>query len=91
MRPIILPLVILMALRCGTGNRPTSPGEAKSLSAAQRWLDSQGNDQETAELQANRDGTNWSAFIEYQPPTPGRHTLLRIDAQGKVIEVIPGM
>ena len=79
-----------MALGCGAGNRPITPGEANALTAAQAWLTTQGVDPNSAELQAEAEGNNWSMHVEYLPRTPGGHTLLRIDSDGKVIEVFPG-
>jgi hypothetical protein len=65
-------------------------GEAKALEAAKQWVIEQGEDTASSEFSVSADGKGWLVLIEYQPPTPGRHTFLRIDSQGKVIEAIPG-
>lgn len=33
----------------------------------------------------------WWVFLIHQPETPGGHSLYKISAEGKVIEVLPGM
>jgi hypothetical protein len=71
-------------------NRPLSPGATHALNAARQWLTSQRLDPASYEFTVDADGTGWTVLVEYQPPTPGGHTLLRIDSQGKVVEVIPG-
>jgi hypothetical protein len=65
-------------------------GEAKALEAAKQWVIEQGGDAASSEFSVEPDGKGWSVLIEYQPPTPGRHTFLRVDSQGKVTEVVPG-
>lgn len=65
-------------------------GEAKALEAAKQWVKDEGLDLSAHEFSATPDGKGWSVLIEYQPPTPGSHTILQIDSLGKIIEVIPG-
>lgn len=65
-------------------------GEAKALEAAKQWVKDEGLDLSSHEFSVTPDGKGWSVLIEYQPPTPGAHTVLQVDAQGKIIEVIPG-
>jgi hypothetical protein len=65
-------------------------GEAKALEAAKQWAIEQGEDAASSEFSVEPDGKGWSVHIDYQPPTPGRHTVIRVDSQGKIIEVIPG-
>jgi hypothetical protein len=90
MRLILVSLFGLMILGCVASNRAITPGEAMALKAAEEWLDSQGTDLKTVELKAEPDGAGWSVLVEYQPSTPGAHTLLRMDSKGNVIEVVPG-
>jgi hypothetical protein len=88
-----LSLITLPIFGCAdkSSTTPLTPGEAKAINAANEWFQAQGMDPEAAEFSVEPKGTGWSVFIEHQPPTPGGHTLLLIDSNGKVIEVIPGM
>jgi hypothetical protein len=65
-------------------------GEAKALEAAKQWAKDEGLDLSSYEFTVKADGEGWSVLVQYQPPTPGGHTVLQVDAQGKIIEVMPG-
>ena len=86
----IIPLLGLLLLGCAPKSRPMRPGEAAALKVAQKWMETQAIDAKAVELTAEPSGSDWVILIEYQPATPGRHTTLRIDSKGNVLEVIPG-
>jgi hypothetical protein len=65
-------------------------GEAKALEAAKQWVKDEGLDGSSHEFRVDANGAGWSVLIEYQPPMPGGYTILQVDAQGKIIKVIPG-
>jgi hypothetical protein len=89
MRYIIASLVVLAILGCDS-SRPASPGQAAAIQAARQWLESRGIDLKNYKFDARPDDAGWTVMAEYQPPTPGAHTLLRIDFQDNVVEVFPG-
>lgn len=93
MRPnaILIIGVLLTGCTDGLTSEPkVSIGQASALKAARQWVSEQGVDSSSCDFSIDPDGTDWSVLIEYQPPTPGGHTILKVDSRGKVIEVIPG-
>jgi hypothetical protein len=83
--------LILFCCGCGTSSNPTiSAGAKNALNAAQNWATTRGIDPATVEYNVHADGSDWFVLLERQPPTPGAHTLLRIDSEGNIIDVIPG-
>jgi hypothetical protein len=88
-----LSLITLPIFGCEgkSSTNPLTPGDVKALNAAQAWLISQGRELNTTELKVHREGDNWSVFIWYLPRTPGGYVVLEIDADGKVIDVSPGL
>jgi hypothetical protein len=90
MRLIMVSLLGLLIAGCGGSKKPITPGGAMALSAAQKWLDSNGIDRDSAELRADQNGDGWSVFIERKPATAGGHTVLRLDANGGIVDVILG-
>ena len=87
-RQLIISLVALTLLGCS--GKPTTPGSAKAITTAEAWLKAQGVDPAAYDFDAKPDSTGWKVYMEYQPPTPGAHALLRIDSKGNMIEVFPG-
>lgn len=67
--------------------------EAKAIAVAREWVQAQGYyESDEAIYEANpRTGTDeWDVLIRYLPPTVGAHTLLILDNEFAVREVIPG-
>jgi hypothetical protein len=87
-----LSLITLPIFGCAdkSSTTPITPSKAKAINAAKEWFNSQGMDPKAAEFSVEPEGTGWSVLIQRQPLTPGAHTLLLIDSDGKVIKVIPG-
>ena len=90
MRYIVFLLVVVVSMGCGRARPPITPGESAALLAAEKWYKSQRINPKSVEFSAYPDGADWFVLIEYQPPTPGGDTLLRIDSKGNVIEALHG-
>ena len=91
-RPIFL-LALAMVLGCANdqpeGSKESSL-DARALRAARQWVTDQGRDPASYEFDTRFEGDGWSVYLEFQPPTPGGHTMLKIDSKGNVVEVFPG-
>jgi hypothetical protein len=82
-------VAVLLGLSSAVAQRP-SAAKANALKVARQWPIDEGQDPSTSEFSVEAYDTGWQIFIEYQPPTPGAFTMLRMDSRCKITDVIPG-
>jgi hypothetical protein len=82
-------VAVMFGLVAAVVRRPIV-GRADVLEAARQWMKERGQDPSASKqfVDANEDG--WEVFIEYQPPTVGAFTSLRMDSEGKIVKVDQG-
>lgn len=78
------------AAEAASTQRTFSLEERLAIEAARDAVAERENWAGRATFDAKRDGDGWLVYVERQPPVPGGHRLVRVDAEGNVVEYMRG-